>query len=318
MIRKNFNNIVWRKVFFAISFLCVLSFTGCTNASSASKENRNAEDSLRVELRKITDAVPGKVGIAVINPDGDTITINNDQRYQMMSVFKLHEAIAVSHVLDMQGISLDTIISFSRTELNPDTWSPMLKEHPEEEFNIPVSELLRYIIQSSDNNASNLLFDRIVSTKDCDGLIRKLTGITDFAINYTEREMHANHSLADGNYASPLSCALLMEKVFTDSILSTEKQNAIQEMLLGCQTGQDRLYVPLREQPGTTLAHKTGSGFRNDAGELMAHNDVGRITLPNGRSYVLAVMVKDFNGTEEEASAIIARIATVVFDTFNK
>lgn len=130
--------------------------------------------------------------------------------------------------------------------------------------------------------------------------------------------MHEKHSLADGNYSSPLSCALLIEKVFTDSILSAEKQNAIKEMLLGCQTGQDRLFVPLRDQPETTLAHKTGSGFRNAAGELMAHNDIGRITLPDGRSYVLAVMVKDFDGTEEEASAIIAKISTLLFNTFNK
>ena len=74
--------------------------------------------------------------------------------------------------------------------MDPETWSPMLKEHAEENLNLTVEELLRYILQQSDNNASNLLFDRIVSVEDCDRFIRESTGKDDFRISYTERQMH--------------------------------------------------------------------------------------------------------------------------------
>ncbi len=281
-------------------------FCGC------SKGDSGGNDMLRRELQAIADSVPGKVGVAVIMPDGDTVTINNDADYQMMSVFKLHEALAVCHALDRQGVSLDTIISFPRSEMDPETWSPMLKEHAEENLNLTVEELLRYILQQSDNNASNLLFDRIVSVEDCDRFIRESTGIDDFRISYTERQMHRNHALADGNRSTPLACARLIEKVFSDSIVSHQKQRVVQEILLDCKTGLDRIYAPLKDKPGIALAHKTGSGFRNSEGILMAHNDVGRVTLPDGRTYVLAIMIKDFNGSEDEASAVMAKISMTI------
>lgn len=302
----------------AASCLMAGGLWGCGGSASVAKEEGSLTGELRAELQQIADEAPGRVGIAVICPDGDTLTVNNAADYQMMSVFKLHEAIAVAHALDVRGIASDTVISFNRSELDADTWSPMLKEHQGERISLPVSELLKYIIQQSDNNASNLLFDRVVSVGECDEFIRRATGIDDFSIKYTEGEMKLNHDLADGNCSSPLACARLMEKVFSDSLVSAGKQAQLRELLLGCRTGQDRIAAPLSGRPGVRLAHKTGSGFRDSSGLLMAHNDVGRVSLPDGRSYVLAVMVKDFGGSEADASAVIADVSAAVFNAFSK
>lgn len=318
MNRTLINHFSFTKALLGIIISAATALCGCSKTASSATGSEADNQELRTVLQQIANDAPGMIGIAIIDPCGDTLTINNAPHYQLMSVFKLHQAIAVAHVLDMQGATLDTIISFPRTELNPDTWSPMMKEHPEPTINLPASELLRYIIQLSDNNASNLLFDKIVSVSDCDSFIRRSTGIEDFRISFTERQMHADHALADGNCSSPLSCALLIDRIFTDSIVSAEKQLAIQQMLLECQTGFDRIYAPLEGKQGVALAHKTGSGFSNDNGELSAHNDVGRITLPDGRSYVLAVMVKNFKGDKAEASAVIAKISETVFNAFNR
>lgn len=296
-----------------VAFAMVAALSGCKPLSSATAKQAGGLDELREELQQIADSANGKVGIALIDAEGDTITVNNDDRYPMMSVFKLHESLAVAHELDKRGVPLDTIISFTREEMNPDTWSPMLKDYKGERIALPVSELLRYIIQESDNNASNLLFDRIVSTEETDRFIRQSTGIEDFEIKHTEAEMQIDHSLAEGNHSSPMACARLIKKVFTDSLVSPEKQRAIQGMLLGCQTGTDRLYVPLKGVEGVKLAHKTGSGYRDAAGRLKAHNDVGWIILPDGRSYALAVLVKDFDGPDSAASALIARVSATVY-----
>lgn len=303
-----------RKLFFSVAGLGI-AMAGC-GVHTQTADEANLNDSLRIRLCEIADSAPGHVGIAVIDPDGDTITVNNDSVYQMMSVFKLHQAIAVAHKLDSLGVSLDTVISFPRSEMNPDTWSPMLKEHTESVLNIPVAELLRYTLQLSDNNASNLMFERIASTSECDRFIRQATGLNDFAIRYTEQQMFLDHDLADGNHSTPLACARLIQRLFTDCIVSPDKQAAIQRILLDCQTGLDRIYAPLQGKQGVTLAHKTGSGHRNSAGELMAHNDVGRVTLPDGRAYELAVLVRNFNGSEAEAAQVIALISAVVYDAF--
>lgn len=60
----------------------------------------------------------------------------------MMSVFKLHQALAVCHDLDRRGVSLDSVVTLRRDSLDPDTWSPMLKEHQEAEIKLPVGQLL--------------------------------------------------------------------------------------------------------------------------------------------------------------------------------
>ena len=79
-------------------------------------------------------------------------------------------------------------------------------------------------------------------------------------------------------------------------------------------TGLDRLGAIKHQHPELFFAHKTGSGYRNDAGELIAHNDVGYFRLPDGRAYALAVFIRDFSGTEAEASEIIASISHEVYE----
>lgn len=273
-------------------------------------------DSLRISLSPYASFDRGKVGIAVISPEGDTLTVNNDAQYPLMSVFKLHQALAVAHSLDMKGASLDSIVTFSRSELNADTWSPMYKAHTEEIIRLPMRELTRYILQESDNNASNLLFDRFVSVAECDDFIRRATGIDEFKLTYTEHDMQGNHVLANYNHSSPMACALLIDRLFADSIVSPQKQNEIIQIMLDCKTGTDRIYAPLAQEIGVRVAHKTGSGYRTPDGLLAAHNDAGRILLPDGRAYTLAVLVKDFKGSEAEASEVIANVSEIVYNAF--
>lgn len=299
--------------------LTLTAAAGC-GRSATSAVNKSVPDSrlesLRSELAAIADSALGRVGIAVIAPEGDTVTVNNFDEYQLMSVFKLHEALAVAHTLDLRSTGLDTVIGFERSALDPATWSPMYREHTESTIKLPVRELLRYILQESDNNASNLLFEKVVSVARCDSFVREATGIQEFKLTHTEHEMKVNHASAADNHTSPLAAARLMAKVFTDSLVSPGKQREIQEILLGCKTGTDRIYKPLEDEAGVRLAHKTGSGHRTAEGLLMAHNDVGRVFLPDGRTYDIAVFVKDFNGTEAEAAEVIAEVSRRVYSVF--
>jgi len=58
---------------------------------------------LRDSLTAIAAEAPGEVGIAVVVDGEDTVTVNNDDKYPLMSVFKLHQAVALCHELEGQG-----------------------------------------------------------------------------------------------------------------------------------------------------------------------------------------------------------------------
>lgn len=289
-----------------ISVICLIIGVSCN------RNSRTSEVSLQDELYEFIDSVPGTVGVAFVS-DRDTVTVNNGVHFPMMSVFKMHEALAVANTLERSGISLDTILSINRVDLDLDTWSPMLKEYTAKSFTIPVGRLMEYAVTKSDNNASNLLFRHIVSPTETDAYIRSIATDTTFCISYSESEMKANHALSYCNYTSPLSAALLIKQVMEEPIVGKNYQDSIRQYLSTVTTGQDRLGSVTEGSDIVQFAHKTGSGFRNEAGELMAHNDVGYFRLRDGRSYALAVLIRDFAGTEAEASAIIADISRRVY-----
>lgn len=282
-----------------------------TQTGSAGSD-RNTEF-LKDSLTRITGEYPGEIGIALLTGCGDTVVVNNEDKYPLMSVFKLHQAISLCHLFEKRNIPLDTIVEISRDSLNPDTWSPMLKDYDGKKILIPVSQLLRYTLMQSDNNASNYLFDNIESVRDVYGYISTLIPPESFRLEVTESEMWSEHSRSYDNHTSPLGAAILMNRIFTDSILSTGNTDFIRSTLRACRTGGDRIVAPISGIDGITVGHKTGSGFRDGRGRLIAHNDVAFVALPDGRYYTLAVFVKDFDGNEEEASAATARISAVVY-----
>ena len=306
--------------FIRIGIIAIAGATVLYSCSSGKTERHDTDTrkaavtELERNIKEVADSTDGLVGVAVITADHDTVTVNNDSHYPLMSVFKLHQALAVCHALEEMHRSVDTILTIDTHKLNHNTWSPMLKSLPEGKCDISVRELLRYTLQQSDNNASNIMFDRIVPVRSTDSFIRNSTGIEDFNLSYTEANMQENNNLSLQNWSTPSACAELICKVVNDSLISTENQNFIIETLTGCQTGRDRLYSPFVNMPEIKIAHKTGSGYRDGNGRLMAHNDIGYIYLPDGRGYAVAVLVTDFSGKEEEASAIISRISDIVFD----
>lgn len=188
-----------------------------------------------------------------------------------------------------------------------------MKDYSGPVISLTVRDLLRYTLTQSDNNASNLMFKDMVNVAQTDSFIATLIPRSSFQIAYTEEEMSADHNKAYANYTSPLGAAMLMNRLFTESIISDEKQNFIKNALKECKTGTDRIVAPLLDKEGVIIAHKTGSGYVNENGVLAAHNDVAYICLPDNVCYTLAVFVKDFKGNESQASQYVAHISAVVY-----
>ncbi len=275
-------------------------------------------DSLRDSLTAIAAEYTAETGIALITDSGDTVTVNNTDKYPLMSVFKLHQAIALCHWLEERKTSPDTVVSIDRLQLNPDTWSPMLKDYAGKRIQISVRDLLRYTLTQSDNNASNYLFENFQDIASADSFIATIIPRDAFRLSVTEADMWDNHSLAYDNHSSPLGVAMLLDRLYTDSLLARGDQDFICTTLRQCATGTDRIAAPLTGKEGVTVGHKTGSGYRNPDGTLSAHNDAAFVTLPDGRHYTLVVLVKDIKGSEQQASEAIARISSAVYGMLSK
>lgn len=241
--------------------IVVAGIISCTLSCS---HRHPAAATLEAWLWSVADNTPGTIGIAFVSSD-DTVTVNDGVRYPMMSVFKLHEAIAVAGELHRRGTSPDTILSITASEMDPDTWSPMLKEYGDSDFTISAGRLIDFALISSDNNASNLLFSHIISPEETDSFVHAIAADTTFAIRYSEADMKQCHSLSYLNYSSPLAAAMLIRQFFTTAMVDSLSQEAIRSALTTVTTGQNRLGAAVAGED-VLFAHKTGSGYRNDNG----------------------------------------------------
>ncbi len=266
---------------------------------------------LEKALTRLIHEEEGEIGIAVIINGTDTVTVNNDIRYPLMSVFKFHQALSVANFLHENKISPDSLLFIPRKAMKQNTYSPLRDTHPDGNFHISIKELLTYTLQKSDNIACDLLFSLIGGTQYTDKYIRTL-GSEQFAITQTEDDMHRYLNACYQNWSTPLESARLLDIFISTALPYTEMQAFIKQVMVSCQTGTDRLVKPLLKRQ-CTIGHKTGTGDRNVYGEIIGINDIGFVTLPDGQRYTIAVFIKDWKGNEADAARLITNISETVY-----
>lgn len=291
-----------KNILFAISIFMLAS---CSSPKTEKDEN------LRDSILSIIDGKQATVGVALIVDGKDTLTVNNDHRYPMQSVFKFHLALAVLDYMAFQQMPLEIPIFIKKSDLLPDTHSPLRDQHPEGEMQMPVSEVIKYTVANSDNNGCDILFRLIGGPDVVDRYIKSL-GIRDISIKANEEEMHKEWDIQFTNWTTPLAAAQLLEKFREDSILPPLYRDFLWQTMVSTTTGANKIKALLPE--GTLVAHKTGSSFRNEEGVRAAENDIATIQLPDGRYYSLAVFVSDSKESDETNSGMIADISKAVYD----
>ena len=191
----------------------------------------------------------------------------------------------------------------------------MRDTHPEGNLELSIIDLLSYSLQLSDNNACDILFDRFIPPQGTDKIIR-LFEIEDFSISQTENDMHRNLDNCYRNWSTPLSVAMLIEKTLAGKTLSPLHTELLKHMLTDCKTGADRL--PKSLPRNVVIGHKTGTGDKNGKQEIIGLNDAGFVILPDGKRYVIAVLIKNSRLSYEETSELIAMISGMVYSYIGK
>lgn len=253
------------------------------------------------EIVRMLEGKDAEVGVAWI-ADGKAHTVNNSDGYPLMSVFKLHGAVAVLRQMERRGTPTDTLIAVKASEMLEDTYSPMLKRYAGRDFTIRIDSLLHYSVAESDNNACDIIIRLAGGIGAVDAEMRAI-GLTDYALTETEATMHADPMRSYNNRSTPLSVAELFRKLYEGGILGEPYAALLKGILLSTSTGPNKIKAAIA--PGMTLAHKTGTGSTLPDGTMIADNDAGAVTLPDGRRIYIAVLVKDTRlGTKENARLI--------------
>lgn len=274
----------------------------------------NRFQELYTNIHQFISQQKAEVGVAIIADGKDTVTIENNRRYPLMSVFKLHQALAVGDYCKKHQISFDTLLTVDSTDLQPNTYSPLRDRYPHG-GRFSLKQLMEYTLHLSDNNACDILFKFTGGPAVTDRYIRSL-GINDFSIQYTEDDMHRDLNLGYENWSTPLATAEIIEALLTRTLFDKPHQEFIKEALITCQTGTSRIVHPLQDKQ-VTVGHKTGTGDRNASEQLIAINDAGFVQFPNGHRYTLVVFVKDSQESMEDTEAIIAQISEMVYQAFS-
>jgi beta-lactamase class A len=268
-----------------------------------------AQQPLQQQIRDIAADARGKVSVVCSLPGTPlNCDLNPGAHPPMQSVFKMPVALTVLHQLEQGKFSLDQPIPFLPSDLIlPKPYSPLQDKYPQAGVDIPLRDLLQMTVSLSDNTAADILL-RVAGGPKIVGHYIASLGVTGFELRDDERALHRDHALQYRNWFKPRGAVQLLRAIADRSPLTAEHT----ALLLGWMSTQSgRLDGDLPS--GTRVAHKIGtSGV--DHGVAAATNDIGLITLPDGRQLAIAVFVTDSTADQATRFKVIARIGRAVYD----
>ena len=272
---------------------------------------------LKKEISKITEGKKATVAVSVLGIDFPFQYNNNnaEKKLPMQSVFKYHIALAVLDLVDQGKLSLDQKVLIKKSELLPNTWSPIREKNPEGNFEMPISELIEYSVAMSDNVGCDVLLRLIGGPKVVnDYIVSK--GVKNTQIVYNEELMQSAWKNQYENYTTMKSATRLLKDFYKGKILSKKSTEFLLAVMYRTSTGLNKIVEQLPKS--AKVAHKTGSSGKNNAGLTGAENDIAIITLPNGKTYAIAIFVSDSTESNDVTCKLISDISKVVFENLEK
>ena len=268
---------------------------------------------LQQEIDAITSTKEAVFGIGIYDfEDQATLFINRDKPFVMLSVVKFPQALAILDQVDQGILDYDTVVHFEKSDLQPNTYSPLRDETSADQVDISLTEALGYTISRSDNNVCDKLFKILGGTQAAEAYIHGLglesiTIATDYA-DMAENTIYANQS-------SPQAMLELLRMFYDGELLSPSSTELLWEKLVETSTGPDRIKGLLPE--GTVVGHKTGTSGTDEAGVTAAFNDMGIVNLPDGGSFAIVIFIADSQEDSATNAATIAAIARAAYDYLN-
>jgi beta-lactamase class A len=136
-------------------------------------------------------------------------------------------------------------------------------------------------------------------------------GIQGVTVETTEMAMSRGPMVQYRNWAEPDAMIGLLRAFHMGRGLSPASRKLLEEMMIHTETAPNRLKGLL--PAGTIVAHKTGTSG-TDGDLARATNDVGIVTLPDGRHVAIAVFVSDSRADLAAREGAIAKMAKAAWE----
>ncbi|MCU4178096.1 class A beta-lactamase [Bosea sp. BH3] len=320
--------------------LCLATAFACLAALPAYADWDRAK--LDQGIAAIEQKSKGRLGVALLDlKDRQQWSHRGAETFPMQSVFKLPLAVAVLQAVEAGKFKLDQKITVTRRDLSL-FHSPLAKAFKGERNEYPLRELIRLVAGESDNTAADLLMREIGGPQVVTKMLRD-GGITGISVDRYERQFQPeiyglkgfswdeiadeqklradlkaldpqkriaalSQALKDKrDAATPEASALFLEGWAKGNWLRDPAHTAfLDRIITETKIGADRIKAGLPE--GSRLAHRTGAGLTTD-GINHATNDIGIVTLPNGRRFVIAIYLTGSRAGAPEREAVHAAMA---------
>ena len=312
-----------KKIFFCVALISIATVSSCTKSEvgylaisspSAKPTVDTNNKQLSDQIKQIADTSKGHVGVAAILLDRfenqPIVSLNAGDHFPMQSVYKLPISMAVLKQVDEGKLSLDEKVRIAKADfVGSAAHSPIRDQNPKG-TELTVADLLRFAIVESDGTASDVLMKLAGGPEQVNSYLRELA-IADIVVRNTENEFSKNHALQYDNWATPDAALALLRALNERRNLSDSSQALLLRLMTESKPGAKRLKGAL--PAGTSVAHKTGTSG-TEKGVTAATNDIGIITLPDGRKFAIAVFVSDSPADEATREGVIANISRAVWD----
>jgi beta-lactamase class A len=295
---------------------------------------------LQTEIQRIASGAAGEVGVAAWRLDGrgPRVLLNADDAFPMASTFKVAIAGALLAKVDAGTPTLETMLPVDQARYVESDVIANALIHPG--VSLSVHNLLELMLTHSDNTATDVLtataggpasvtawvrgqgITGLRVDRDTAGIVRDFFGLPAGTFSEAlaiarkadpkldERGNHPNAAFDNDprDTSTPTSMAELLSKILTGHALSPAGTKILIETMERCHTGDDRIRARL--PAATTVADKTGTL----GGSV---NDVGVITLPNGKGQIVCcVFIKKSELPFAAREKVIADIARAIYDYF--
>lgn len=281
------------------------------DATTTSRQNQELQN----QLSQMASAAKGKVGVAaVVLETGEAVSVNATDHYPMQSVYKLPIGMAVMKQVDAGKIKLDQKVRVTKEDfIGRDSHSPIRDKNPNG-AELTVDELMGWMLRESDGTASDVLMKLAGGPAAIQAYLSELE-IRDMIVLDTEKAFAQDHSLQFRNWATPEAAVALLRALYERRGLTETGQTLLLKYMTESTPGAKRLKGLL--PAGTIVAHKTGTSG-TEKGVTAATNDIGIITLPNGKHLAIAVFVSDSPADLATREGVIAKTAKAIWDKWSK
>lgn len=271
-------------------------------ATAPRQQDGETDAELSRRLGEICARAGGECGVAVAHVEtGRTAAFEGGKSLPLYSVFKLPLAVAVLKDVEEGKLRLDQKVRVEPSEVSPGVKSNTdLWLKPSEHT---LRELLEFSIVRSDNTSSDKMLELVGGPAAVNGRMRAL-GLRDVEIRANVREVLKLPDHPNRGTASDL--ARLLALLRKGEVLGAEQLEVLFGLMGRAATGERRLRAGT--PAGTPVADKTGTGPSTT-------NDVGVITLPEGRGHLaVAALLNGSKLPAEKQEDVIAELARAAYD----